>query len=352
MNTVTKTFSLLSALSINLLLHWAVSSLQVQVVALDDDAASSSKGGHGIRERYEALLTQTAQGSTDGSPDGMLLPFSLDGDCDPGNCHAPPDSTIETTRVQQQVCRDGEEDVCVVEEIEVDKHWGSDRRILSMRDKLRKLGSGTYDDKDSHEHPFDSNVRPPIFLMPGLAATRLVAWKHKTCPHSPLLSDIKFHDYVWLNMKLLVQMGTIAGTCWEECMTLGRNQTDSDNGDQGCKLRPDEGLDAIASLAPGSVGAELLVGQTNTLFAWLVQWLADNLGYDLSNIIGLPYDWRLSPHMMEKRDGFLSHTRRRIEAAVKANGGIPGIMVAHSVSLQIVGFTQYQTLDSALITLP
>lgn len=293
-----------------------------------------------MRERYEALLAQTVEhSSTDDAPDGMLLPFARDSDCDEGNCYAPPDSTIETTRVQQQVCQDGNEneDVCVVEEMEVDKHWGSDRRILSMRDKLRKLGSGIYhtneDDTSNHDehHPFDANVRPPIFLMPGLAATRLVAWKHKTCPHSPLLSDIKFHDYVWLNMKLLVQMGTIAGTCWEECMTLGRNQTDSDIGDQGCKLRPDEGLDAIASLAPGSVGAELLVGETNTLFAWLVQWLADNLGYDLSNIIGLPYDWRLSPHMMEKRDGFLSHTRRRIEAAVKANGGIPGIMVAHSM---------------------
>jgi len=338
MNGVTKRNSWLAAISINLVVQWAVlcAVSSRPVLALDDeDVASHIKGTQkDIRERYEALLTQTAQGSTDDSPDGMLLPFSRDGDCDEGNCHAPPDSTIETTRVQQQVCHDGEEDVCVVEEIEVDKHWGSDRRILSMRDKLRQLGSGTYDDdKYSHEHPFDANVRPPIFLMPGLAATRLVAWKHKTCPHSPLLSDIKFHDYVWLNMKLLVQMGTIAGTCWEECMTLGRNQTDSDNGEQGCKLRPDEGLDAIASLAPGSVGAELLVGETNTLFAWLVQWLADNLGYDLSNIIGLPYDWRLSPHMMEKRDGFLSHTRRRIEAAVKANGGIPGIMVAHSVSM-------------------
>jgi hypothetical protein len=131
-------------------------------------------------------------------------------------------------------------------------------------------------------------------------------------------------------MKLVLQMGTIAPKCWEECLKLGPNQTDSID-ENGCKLRPDEGLDAIASLAPGGLGADLMVGHTNTVFAWLVQWLADNLGYDVSNIIGLPYDWRLSPSVMEKRDGFLSQMRRRIEAAVKANGGLPGILVAHSM---------------------
>lgn len=67
-----------------------------------------------------------------------------------------------------------------------------------------------------------------------------------------------------------------------------------------------------------------------SVYAWLIQWLADNLGYDVTNIIGLPYDWRLTPNKMEDRDGFLTLTRRRIEAAVKSNGE-PGIMVAHSM---------------------
>ena len=325
----TKTLSLLSALL------WVVTA-GLQVFALDDDVNSQTASASDldeIRARYDALVKEVSRVSSDGLPDGMLYPFSNDADCEEGDCSAPPESTIETTRVQGEVCQAGEEEVCSLKEVEVDKHWGSDRRILAMRDKLRKLGSGMYDQKGegAQAHPFDSNRRPPVFLIPGLASTRLVAWKHKDCPYSLLQSPIKFHDYVWLNMKLLVQMGAIDGTCWEECMTLGRNQTDSDKGEQGCKLRPDEGLDAIASLAPGGLGAELLVGQTNTLFAWLVQWLADNLGYDLSNMVGFPYDWRLSPHMMEKRDGFLSHTRRRIEAAVKANGGKPGIVVAHSV---------------------
>ena len=65
--------------------------------------------------------------------------------------------------------------------------------------------------------------------------------------------------------------------------------------------------------------------------AWLISWLADNLGYDVTSIVALPYDWRLSPNKMEARDGFLTLTRKKIEAAVESNGR-PGIMVAHSVS--------------------
>ena len=145
------------------------------------------------------------------------------------------------------------------------------------------------------------------------------------------MSDVKVQDYVWMNINMLIQMKTIDKTCFLECMTLGLNQTDMENDETGCKLRPDEGLDAISSLAPGSVTTNMLIGGKNTVYAWLTQWLADNLGYDVSSIVGLPYDWRLSPDIMEKRDGFLTLTRKRIEASVASNGH-PGIIVAHSVS--------------------
>ncbi len=270
--------------------------------------------------------------STDRIEDSMLDPLASDPSCleDGKDCWAPPKSTIETQVHQiDATCTYGgddpgslrsEEPTCNTETttVEVDKHWGSDQRILKMRNQL--LGSGS-----SRE-----NKRPPIFLMPGLASTRLVAWRYKTCSSHPLLSDIKIQDYVWLNINLIIQMGTIDVACMKECMKLGINQTDTDDLSVGCKLRPDEGLDAISSLAPGGLGSKFLVGGTNTVYAWLIQWLADNLGYDVGNIIGLPYDWRLSPDVMEARDGFLTLTRRRIEAAVKSNGQ-PGIMVAHSM---------------------
>ena len=79
-----------------------------------------------------------------------------------------------------------------------------------------------------------------------------------------------------------MQMGTINVECMKECLRLGVNQSDTDDLDVGCKLRPDEGLDAISSLSPGGIGSQLLVGGTNTVYSWLIQWLADNLGYDVS----------------------------------------------------------------------
>ena len=210
----------------------------------------------------------------------------------------------------------------------VDKHWGSDINILKMRDRLRgrrgkywdmessgadsapNRENNTFADKQAHGSAA-KDTRPPVFLMPGLASTRLVSWRHKPCPQNPLLSDIKMLDYVWLNMNLLLQMATIDARCWNECMTLGKYQSDYEGADddvigeeknaRGCKLRPDEGLDSISSLAPGSISSNFLVGGTNTVYAWLIQWLADNLGYDVTSIVALPYDWRLSPDKMESR---------------------------------------------------
>ena len=83
------------------------------------------------------------------------------------------------------------------------------------------------------------------------------------------MSHVKVQDYVWMNISMLIQMKTIDKRCFLECMTLGLNQTDMENDETGCKLRPDEGLDAISSLAPGSVTTNMLIGGKNTVYAWL-----------------------------------------------------------------------------------
>jgi hypothetical protein len=239
----------------------------------------------------------------------------------PRNSDGVSDIEVESTTTSEAevggVCT---EPTTTTEEVvhRVDKHWGHNPKILKMRDQLRAQSEQSLNDS-----------RPPIFLLPGLASTRLVAWRFKRCLGA-LSSDIKVQDNVWLNINLVIRMGSIDVDCMKQCLELGLNQSDTNDWSVGCKLRPDEGLDAIASLAPGGIGADLLVGGTNTVYAWFIQWLADNLGYDVTNIVGLPYDWRLSPDKMEARDGFMSLTRRRIEAAVSSNGQ-PGIMVAHSM---------------------
>ncbi|KAG7336879.1 lecithin:cholesterol acyltransferase [Nitzschia inconspicua] len=290
--------------------------------------------------------------SQDPFEDSFLDPISYDPSClehSLDDCNTPPASTIEqevvTMTKWDATCFKGGEDIPEEEEdnpdsfelavktspkqcppkestetktVRVDKHWGKDPSVLQMRDLLLNRSLDSLNDS-----------RPPIFLLPGLASTRLVAWRIKKCA-SAISKEIKVQENVWLNMNLVIRMGTMDVDCMKECLKLGRNQSDTDVWEKGCKLRPDEGLDSISSLSPAGLGAELLVGGTNTVYAWLIQWLVDNLGYDVTTIIGLPYDWRLSPNKMEKRDGFLQAFRRRLEAAV-ATQGQPGIMVAHSM---------------------
>ena len=303
----------------------------------------------GFNEGGETLAAEQQQYnnefSSDSIEDSFFDALQADPSCsltDEDDCNAPPRSTIEEEEIEKidPTCFKGsgdndpeaEEDWSAEKKNKQqqcsasggkttrkrDKHWGDNPKTISMRDHLREQSKDGINDK-----------RPPIFLIPGLASTRLVAWKFKKC--GALTSDIKVQDNVWLNINLVLRMGTtIDIDCLKQCLSLGLNQSDTDDWETGCKLRPDEGLDSIASLAPGGIGADFLVGGVNTVYSWLIQWLADNLGYDVTNMIAFPYDWRLTPSVMENRDGFLSMMRKRIEGAV-ATSKQPGIMVAHSM---------------------
>jgi len=309
-------------------------------VTVFQQVAASDTTEEGAIVENEDLTEDQILHPSDPIEDSLFDPISPDPSCNldgQEDCHAPPKSTIEVEEKLDPTCFKGAGDDD--EELEDeklkkqqqcsatggkaktkrDKHWGDNPKTLSMRDHLREQSKHSITDS-----------RPPIFLIPGLASTRLVAWKFKKCAGA-LSSDIKVQDNVWLNIKLVLRMGTtIDIDCLKQCLSLGLNQTDTDDWETGCKLRADEGLDSIASLAPGGYGADLLVGGTNTVYSWLIQWLADNLGYDVTNMIGFPYDWRLTPSVMEKRDGFLSMMRKRIEGAV-ASSKKPGILVAHSM---------------------
>ena len=114
---------------------------------------------------------------------------------------------------------------------------------------------------------------------------------------------------------------TFDKNCWLECVKLGANGSDP----EGCKLRPDEGLSAIGELSPGSI----YTPASTSVFTNMVKYLS-NLGYDVNGIIGLPYDWRLSPGELEIRDSFLSNIKYKLETAVKRHKR-PAIILAHSM---------------------
>ena len=246
------------------------------------------------------ISSDLPQNILDEIEDSFFDALSRDPSCDDEDCWSPPQSTVSETDSSDN--DDNGDGTCVsdraksetAEEVlpldgsqklaqdrqdtcppPVDKHWGSDPVILRMRDKLREAGSVASvkqkDDKNNNnsnprkrKESVPKNNRPPVFLLPGLASTRLIAWKYKGCPQHPLLSDIKVLDIAWLNINLIFQMGTFESSCLKDCLTLGLNQSDTDDLESGCKLRPDEGLDAISSLSPGGIGSDLLVGGTNT----------------------------------------------------------------------------------------
>ncbi len=117
--------------------------------------------------------------------------------------------------------------------------------------------------------------RPPIILIPGIIASRLVSWKQKKC----IGSTIEVQDVVWLNMKNIVETVTFDKYCWMDCLKLEKNGTDPTD----CKLRPDEGLGAVSELSPGML---FTPPPGTSIFTPLIHLMAKELSYDANNIIG------------------------------------------------------------------
>eukprot|EP01035_Chromulina_nebulosa_P017322 gene17322-22863_t len=114
--------------------------------------------------------------------------------------------------------------------------------------------------------------------------------------------------------------------CWLDCLKLDKNGSDPID----CKVRPDEGLSAIGELSPGNI----YTPPATSIFTSLIRMLADELGYDANNIIGAPYDWRLSPMELENRDSFFTTLKFRIETAVRRHRR-PAIIMAHSMGTNL-----------------
>eukprot|EP00977_Amphora_coffeiformis_P024182 scaffold15108_cov180-Amphora_coffeaeformis.AAC.58 len=182
---------------------------EVLVAALTEESQDSPSGAQ-TGESTTVTKEESSEGDAnvvtwDSVEDSFFDPLQADPDCTSkdakdASCWSPPGSTVgeETVLKMDASCSFGGDDPdqdlvaneqCQAKEEIVDQHWGSDPQILRMRNKLRDSGSGV------SGLASDKNRRPPIFLMPGLASTRLVAWRFKACPHHPLLSDVRVLDY-------------------------------------------------------------------------------------------------------------------------------------------------------------
>ncbi|XP_010048197.2 phospholipid--sterol O-acyltransferase isoform X1 [Eucalyptus grandis] len=152
-------------------------------------------------------------------------------------------------------------------------------------------------------------------IIPGFASAQLRAWSILDCPYSPL--DFNPLDLVWLDTTKLLS----AVNCWLKCMLLDPyNQTDHPE----CKSRPDSGLSAITELDPG-----VITGPLSSVWKDWVKWCIE-FGVEANAIIAAPYDWRLSPSMLEERDLYFHKLKLTFETALKHRGG-PSLVFAHSL---------------------
>mmetsp|Transcript_1754 Transcript_1754/g.6401 ORF Transcript_1754/g.6401 Transcript_1754/m.6401 type:complete len:592 (+) Transcript_1754:1-1776(+) len=116
--------------------------------------------------------------------------------------------------------------------------------------------------------------------------------------------------------------------CWLECARLwGPDMDDA----PGCKSRPDEGLDAINTLALGVLGMF-----SHAMFE-LIDFLGVRFGYDPTSLHAMPYDFRLLPHKLELRDGYFSHFKAKMEVEVRRTGQ-RSIVIAHSLGCKVFAY--------------
>ncbi|PRP83124.1 hypothetical protein PROFUN_09803 [Planoprotostelium fungivorum] len=108
-------------------------------------------------------------------------------------------------------------------------------------------------------------------------------------------------------------------------------QQDGHSDPPGIKLRAPEGIDAIDYLSRSKP-----FKSHSTVFGTVISNLED-LGYNDTNMVAAPYDWRLSPQHLESRDGYFTELIKKIELLRKTNEKRV-VIVAHSMGYKTIQY--------------
>jgi pimeloyl-ACP methyl ester carboxylesterase len=112
---------------------------------------------------------------------------------------------------------------------------------------------------------------------------------------------------------------------WLKHMML--NPTDLRSDPPGIKVRAIEGLEGVDYLTPGT-----FTNMVSYVFGPAIIALEKG-GYNTSktNLIASPYDWRLPPEELEKRDKYFTRTMGFVEQLYQENNHTPVIIIGHSM---------------------
>lgn len=94
------------------------------------------------------------------------------------------------------------------------------------------------------------------------------------------------------------------------CESCARSSSDPATGmdPPGIKLRAAQGLEAVDYVLPGY-----------NVWGEMIESLAD-IGYDSNMLYSASYDWRLSLHKLEERDGYFTKLQSNMELSLRVHG--------------------------------
>ena len=191
-----------------------------------------------------------------------------------------------------------------------------------------------------------SNVRRddllPLLIIPGIMSSGLEIRKSA-------VGDNHIGSRVWLNAialgggKIQVQNAGLfkddsdsetsvseeqknleCNSAWLQHMTL---TTDLCTEREGNEIRPIPGLDGVdflTDIAKINIGASYVFGPIIKLLT--------GIGYTKQlNLDACPYDWRIPPSVLERRDGYFTKTMEKIEKMYNQNKNKPVVLLCHSM---------------------
>lgn len=172
-----------------------------------------------------------------------------------------------------------------------------------------------------------AKAKYPVVMIPGFITSGLELWAGEECAKK------YFRQRIWGSLPVFVQSFLTDNACYQKHMALDPI-TGSDP--PNIKLRNVQGFEA----------ADFFMS-TVWVFDKLIESFAD-VGYDTSNMVMMSFDWRLSFHMLEERDGYFTKLKLNVEALVRTHKE-KVVITSHSMGSQIVlYFLTWVTTDEKL----
>lgn len=155
--------------------------------------------------------------------------------------------------------------------------------------------------------------RHPVLILPGFITTGLEVWEANSSCLQKLDVYLALRQWMLGPKMLLLMIRDPA--CWFELFSLDPNTGMDKN---GTRVRGGEGAASVGEFVPG-------------FWVWekIIRNLAD-IGYDPSSLAVATYDWRLSPDLLQARDGFFYRMKHLILQLYEQHHGQRIVIIGHS----------------------